>query len=211
MPPTEKRQRKKQGHAARMEAARAEAQRQARKRRRIVGAIAVVVVLAVAFLISLTGKDDKKGAKVAAGDKTTTTAAGASTTTTTAVDTTPTSAKPDAPAPGKGPVTKLGIEDIKVGDGAVVKVGDTITAHYLGATYSDGKVFQASWDSGSTFKTVIGKGQVIKGWDDGIPGMRVGGRRKLTIPADQAYGATDTGDGRPHGDLVFIIDVYATK
>jgi peptidylprolyl isomerase len=108
-------------------------------------------------------------------------------------------------------VTKLGIEDIKVGDGATVKVGDTIEAHYLGATYADGKVFQASWDSGQTFTTKIGTGDVIKGWDDGIPGMKVGGRRKLTIPADMAYGAADTGDGRPHGDLVFIIDVYAIK
>ena len=76
---------------------------------------------------------------------------------------------------------------------------------------ADGTPFQASWDSGSTFETVIGEGKVIQGWDEGIPGMKVGGRRKLVIPAEMAYGAEDTGDGRPHGDLVFIIDVYAIK
>ncbi|MCU1351104.1 MAG: fkbP, SCI41 [Acidimicrobiales bacterium] len=202
--PTEKRQRQKEGQQARKEAALLAARKEQRKKRRIVMAVAVVVLLGFMFIVSALGKDNKKN--VASGDKGSTT-----TSTTAAASTTPTSAKPAVPAAGTEPVTKLGIEDIKVGDGAVVKAGDTIVAHYLGATYKDGKEFQASWDSGSTFETVIGEGKVIQGWDEGIPGMKVGGRRKLTIPAAMAYGATDPGDGSPFGDLVFIVDVYAIK
>jgi peptidylprolyl isomerase len=202
--PTEKRQRQKEGQQARKEAALAAAKKRQRKRQLTMLAVVAVVLLALIAVTQLFGKDDDKK-DVASGDT-------KKTTTTTAASSTPTSAKPDAPAAGGAtPVTKLEVKDLKVGTGATVKAGDTIVAHYLGATYKDGKVFQASWDSGSTFETVIGEGKVIKGWDDGIPGMKVGGRRQLTIPAADAYGAEDTGDGRPHGDLVFIIDVYAVK
>jgi peptidylprolyl isomerase len=203
--PTEKRQRQKEGQQARKEAALLAARKEQRKKRRIVMAVAVVVIFGGMFLISALGKDDKK-AGVASNDGTSST-----TSTTAAAPSPPTSAKPEVPAAGTGAVTELKTEDIKVGDGPVVKAGDTIVAHYLGATYKDGKQFQASWDSGQTFETVIGEGKVIKGWDQGIPGMRVGGRRKLTIPAALAYGATDPGDGSPFGDLVFIVDVYAIK
>jgi peptidylprolyl isomerase len=211
--PTEKRQRQKAGQQARREAALAAAKKEQRKRRRILMAVFAVIAVGLIAILSVTGgDDDKESAKSNGG--TSTTVADGSTSTTTAGDVTspPTSAKPAAPEPGGDtPVTKLEIKDLKVGDGAVVKAGDTIVAHYLGATYKDGKEFQASWDSGQTFETVIGTGDVIKGWDDGIPGMKVGGRRELIIPAADAYGAEDTGDGRPHGDLVFIIDVYAIK
>ena len=202
--PTEKRQRQKEGQQARKEAALLAARKEQRKRRRILMAVLVLVAFVVAGLLSLTGGDDKKTEAKSDGGK--------KSTTTTEASTTPTSAPPDAPAPGGDtPVTKLEIKDLKVGDGATVKAGDTIVAHYYGATYKDGKKFQSSWDAKKTFETVIGEGQVIKGWDEGIPGMKVGGRRQLTIPAADAYGAEDTGDGRPHGDLVFIIDVYAVK
>jgi peptidylprolyl isomerase len=205
--PTEKRQRQKEGQRVRREAARAELQRQQRRRRLRLTAIFGALLVIVLVLVSVVGGDDDKDKDDEAKGSTTT----SSSPPTTAASTTPTSAKPEAPAAGTGPVTKLVIEDIKVGDGDVVEKGDTIIAHYLGATYADGKEFQASWDSGQTFETAIGVGAVIKGWDDGIPGMRVGGRRKLIIPAADAYGAEDTGDGRPHGDLVFIIDVYEIK
>jgi peptidylprolyl isomerase len=200
--PTDKRLRQKQGQHARREAARAELRRQQRKRKYVTFAVLAVAVIGLVGLLSLLGgDDDKKSDAKATGAQTTTT-----------FKTPPTSAKPADPEPGgSAPVTELKIEDIKVGSGKTVKAGDTIVAHYLGATYADGKPFQASWDSKQTFETVIGKGQVIEGWDKGIPGMKVGGRRKLIIPAAMAYGAADTGDGRPHGDLVFIIDVYAIK
>lgn len=203
--PTEKRQRKKEGHQARKAAALAQARRQARKRRLLTVGGIVVVFLLVMFVISLVSDDD---------DDSDVTAGAGTTTTTEAPEepTTPTSAPPEAPAPGgEEPLTELGIEDLEVGDGEVVEAGDTIVAHYYGATYADGEKFQSSWDSGSTFETVIGQGNVIQGWDEGIPGMKVGGRRKLTIPAEMAYGAEDKGDGSPFGDLVFIVDVYAVK
>lgn len=203
--PTEKRQRKKEGHQARKAAALAQARRQARKRRLLTVGGLVVVFLLVMFVISLVSDDDDDGTDVTAADSSSTTEAPEE-------STTPTSAPPEAPAPGgEEPVTELGIEDIKVGDGQTVEAGDTIVAHYYGATYADGEKFQSSWDSGSTFETVIGEGAVIPGWDEGIPGMKVGGRRKLVIPAEMAYGAEDKGDGRPSGDLVFIVDVYAVK
>jgi peptidylprolyl isomerase len=203
--PTEKRQRQKEGQQARREAALAAAKRQQRKRQRIFMAVAVVVIFAVIGIAKLTGGGDGKKTNVSSTGK-------ASTTTTSAATSPPTSAKPGpVAAGGAAPVTKLGIEDIKVGTGATVKAGDTIVAHYLGATYKDGKQFESSWDSGHTFEAKIGVGKVIKGWDQGIPGMKVGGRRKLTIPADLAYGSTDDGSGRPFGDLVFIVDVYAIK
>ena len=198
--PTDKRRRQKEGHHARKAAAQAAARRQQRRRRLITLAVVVVAVLAAMFAISLGGGDDDD---TAASDE--------RTTTTEAPSTTPTSAKPEVPEAGTEPVTELVVEDLHEGDGPEVKAGDTIVAHYLGATYRDGKEFQASWDSGSTFETVIGQGQVIQGWDEGIPGMKVGGRRKLIIPAAMAYGAEDKGDGRPFGDLVFIVDVYAVK
>lgn len=204
--PTEKRQRQKEGQRVRREAARAEVQRQQRRRRLRLTAVFAVLLVIVLVLVSVVGGDDEDDKDKQAKGSTTT-----STPSTTAPSTTPTSAKPEAPAAGKGPVTELVIEDIKVGEGDVIEKGDTIVAHYLGATYADGKEFQASWDAGQTFETAIGVGDVIKGWDEGIPGMRVGGRRKLIIPAADAYGDEDTGDGRPHGDLVFIIDVYAVK
>lgn len=204
--PTEKRQRKKEGHQARKAAALAQARRQARKRRLLTLGGLVVVFLLVMFVISLVGDDDDEGSDVTAGD------GSSSTTEAPEESTTPTSAPPEAPAPGGAePVTVLGIEDLKVGDGETVEAGDTIVAHYYGATYADGEKFQSSWDSGSTFETVIGQGNVIPGWDEGIPGMKVGGRRKLTIPAAMAYGTEDKGDGSPVGDLVFIVDVYAVK
>jgi peptidylprolyl isomerase len=202
--PTDKRQRQKEGQRARREAARAELQKQQRRRRFRSFAILAVLVVGAMVLVSVLGGDDDDDSETASSTD--------STTSTTEAVTTPTSAKPELPEPGgDAPVTELKIEDIEVGDGKVIEKGDTIVAHYLGATYKDGKEFQASWDSGQTFETVIGEGNVIKGWDEGIPGMKVGGRRKLIIPAADAYGAEDTGDGRPHGDLVFIIDVYAVK
>ena len=199
--PTEKRQRKKEGHNARKAAALAAARKRQRKRQLITAAVAILAVLAVLVLVSVLGGDDDDGEDVRAEG----------TTSTTEARTTPTSEKPAVPEAGTEPVTELVVEDIKEGDGAEVKAGDTIVAHYLGATYADGKEFEASWDGGETFETVIGQGNVIKGWDEGIPGMKVGGRRKLVIPAEMAYGAEDDGSGRPFGDLVFIIDVYAVK
>ena len=108
----------------------------------------------------------------------------------------------------KDRVSELVIEDIKIGDGAEVKAGGTVTAHYTGAQVDDGIVFQSSLDTGSPFTASLNK--LIKGWQVGIPGMKVGGKRRLTIPADQAYGEVSHG-GRPAGDLVFDIEILDIK
>jgi peptidylprolyl isomerase len=116
----------------------------------------------------------------------------------------PTIAKPKGPAPAK-----LETIDLVKGTGAVVKLGDTITVNYVGATYDNGKVFQASWTTGAPFETQLVNGGLIAGWLDGLPGMRVGGRRELIIPAALAYGAhgqAAAGIG-PNQPLIFDVDM----
>ena len=97
--------------------------------------------------------------------------------------------------------------DTVVGDGDEVKAGDTVTAHYTGAVAATGKIFQSSLDGGQPIPFSLAS--VIKGWTDGVPGMKVGGKRRLLIPADQAYGATPPGgSGIPaNADLVFDIEL----
>ncbi len=96
--------------------------------------------------------------------------------------------------------------DTVVGTGEEVKAGDTVTAHYTGAIASTGKIFQSSHDSGSPVP--FGLDQVIKGWTEGVPGMKVGGKRRLIIPAAQAYGAqSPSADIPPNSDLVFDIEL----
>lgn len=99
----------------------------------------------------------------------------------------------------------LKIEDISVGSGEVAQIGDTVKVHYIG-TLEDGTKFDSSRDRGRTFEFTIGEGAVIKGWDQGVPGMKVGGVRKLIIPSDLAYG--DSGiPGAIPGKATLIFEV----
>lgn len=101
-------------------------------------------------------------------------------------------------------------EDIVAGDGAEAVPGSALTVHYAGVAFSSGEEFDASWNRGQPFQFKLGKGQVIPGWDQGVQGMRVGGRRKLTIPSALAYGARGAGGViAPHEPLVFVIDLLA--
>ncbi len=103
------------------------------------------------------------------------------------------------------------IEDTLVGQGAEVKSGDTITIHYLG-TLENGTKFDSSYDRGQPFQTQIGVGQVIQGWDQGIIGLKVGGKRKLTIPYHLAYGeAGIPGVIPPQATLIFEVELVAIK
>ncbi|MFA6024788.1 MAG: FKBP-type peptidyl-prolyl cis-trans isomerase [Candidatus Gracilibacteria bacterium] len=102
------------------------------------------------------------------------------------------------------PVTELQIEDLSIGSGESAKVGDTVEMHYTG-TLLDGTVFDSSRPRGQTFSFTIGAGQVIQGWEEGIPGMNEGGTRKLTIPSDMAYG--DSGVGPIPGGATLIFEV----
>ena len=104
--------------------------------------------------------------------------------------------------------TELECVDIVEGDGATAKPGDQLTVQYVGITYDQGKEFDASWDSGQPFPFQLGAGNVIEGWDQGIEGMKVGGRRELIIPADLAYGEAGSPPTiKPDAALVFVVDL----
>ncbi len=120
---------------------------------------------------------------------------------------TDTAKKPTIPKPkGKEP-TKLVSTDIVTGKGATAKSGDSVQVQYVGVLFSDGEQFDASWDNGSPFDFTLGQGDVIKGWDEGVAGMKVGGRRMLTIPPDLAYGESGQGSIGPDATLVFVVDL----
>ena len=104
---------------------------------------------------------------------------------------------------------ELLIDDIVVGDGAEATRGSKVSVHYVGVAFRSGGEFDASWNRGEAFEFKLGKGQVIPGWDAGVEGMKVGGRRKLTIPSAMAYGARGAGGGviQPHEPLVFVVDL----
>jgi peptidylprolyl isomerase len=117
----------------------------------------------------------------------------------------PTIAKPDGDIP-----FELGIEDLEVGTGDEAVAGKKVTVHYVGVAFRSGEEFDASWNRGQPFEFKLGKGQVIPGWDQGVAGMRVGGRRKLTIPSAMGYGARGAGGViAPHEPLVFVVDLLA--
>ena len=121
---------------------------------------------------------------------------------------TDTSVKPEIEVPSEEPPTELVVDDIVDGDGAAAKQGDQITVQYVGVDYATGEQFDASWDNGQPFPLQLGAGQVIGGWDQGIEGMKVGGRRELIIPPDLAYGAQgQPPDIGPNATLVFVIDL----
>jgi peptidylprolyl isomerase len=111
----------------------------------------------------------------------------------------------------KGPAPKkLVTKDLIEGTGAVAKAGDPLTMNYVGVLYATGKQFDASYDRGTPFAFALGAGEVIAGWDKGIAGMRVGGRRQLVIPPKDAYGP----DGQPptippNSTLVFVVDLLS--
>jgi peptidylprolyl isomerase len=114
------------------------------------------------------------------------------------------------PPTGTAP-TKLEKKDLVVGTGKEAKAGETVTVNYVGVLYKDGKVFDASWKRKEPFQFKLGQGAVIKGWDQGVPGMKVGGRRELVIPAELAYGKTGSPPAiPPNAPLVFVVDLLGT-
>jgi peptidylprolyl isomerase len=152
----------------------------------------------------------KAGEKATASTPSTPTTATAPTT----VGKTPTSgalSKEPKVTPPSGPApTKLQTKELIAGTGAEAKAGDTVTVNYVGVLYKGGKEFNASWETKEPFSFVLGKGQVIKGWDQGIPGMKVGGRRELIIPAELAYGAAGSPPKIPaNAPLVFVVDLLS--
>ncbi|MDQ0944670.1 MULTISPECIES: FKBP-type peptidyl-prolyl cis-trans isomerase [unclassified Streptomyces] len=119
--------------------------------------------------------------------------------------------KPEIDFPGGEPPADLEIKDIWEGDGPVAKAGDTVSVHYVGVAFSTGEEFDASWNRGTPLQFQLGVGQVISGWDQGVQGMKVGGRRQLIIPAHLAYGDRGAGGGTiaPGETLIFVCDLVA--
>ena len=141
-------------------------------------------------------------------------ATGATSTSTTAAAKTPTSGplskEPHITPPSGPPPTKLVTKEIVTGTGAEAKTGSAVAVNYVGALYKTGKVFDASWKRNEPFTFTLGKGQVIPGWEQGVVGMKVGGRRELIIPAALGYGAKGSPPSIPPNEtLVFIVDLLS--
>ena len=121
--------------------------------------------------------------------------------------------KPEVSVPvGDAPSYQLELEDLEVGDGDEAVAGKIVEVHYVGVAWKDGGQFDASWDRGDTFKFGLGKGQVIQGWDQGVAGMKVGGRRRITIPPLLGYGKRGAGGViGPDETLVFVVDLIAVN
>src|SRR5579859_5031550 len=113
--------------------------------------------------------------------------------------------RPEIDFPGGEPSTELQITDIWEGDGGEAQPGDVVKVHYVGVAFSTGEEFDSSWNRGDPLAFPLGRGRVIKGWDEGIVGMRVGGRRRLVIPAHLAYGDRGAGGAIAPGEtLIFV-------
>lgn len=120
--------------------------------------------------------------------------------------------KPEIDFPEHDAPTELVIEDLIVGDGAEATPGDTVSTHYVGVAFSTGEEFDASWNRGAPLDFTVGIGQVIQGWDQGLLGMKVGGRRRLEIPSHMAYGDRGAGSAIAPGEsLIFVVDLLGVR
>ena len=116
--------------------------------------------------------------------------------------------KPVITVPQGVPPSELVIEDLVEGDGQEATAGMQVSVDYMGINWSNGREFDASWNRGDTFSFGLGAGMVIPGWDQGVQGMKVGGRRRLTIPPQMAYGSSGAGGViGPNETLIFVVDL----
>jgi peptidylprolyl isomerase len=200
------RQKRIQNRLTRLSAAE-EAKRRARRRRWEIasGGLVLALIVALVFVVRNSGNDNKTTTS------TTTTVAPVSVKGKPCVamnDKLPAGA-PSVPVKVGPPPTSLVKKDLKVGDGAVVKPGATVKVKYIGVACSTGKIFDSSYKTGRPAEFALD--QVIKGWTDGIPGMKVGGERVLGIPSDQAYGPTGREGIAPDEALWFVVSVVSAK
>ena len=124
----------------------------------------------------------------------------------------PAPTKPEVSVPKGKPPKRLVKKDLRAGDGPVAQPGQFVQVHYVGVSFQNGRQFDASWDTGQPFAFQLGAGQVIPGWDRGVAGMQVGGRRRLVIPPELAYGAQGSPPAiGPDETLVFVVDLLAVQ
>jgi len=120
--------------------------------------------------------------------------------------------KPSITIPAGEAPADLILEDLELGEGTEAVAGTNVTVHYVGVAWSNGQQFDASWDRNDTFSFRLGAGQVISGWDQGVAGMRIGGRRSITIPPHMGYGAAGAGGVIKGGEtLVFVVDLLDVR
>jgi peptidylprolyl isomerase len=157
------------------------------------------------------GNENKADEKIASASPSTSATSTAASTTATTPTSGPLSKEPTITKPSGPPPTTLKTKEIIVGTGPEAKTGDSVTVNYVGADYKTGKVFDASWKRNEPFPFTLGKGQVIPGWEQGVVGMKVGGRRELIIPAALGYGAKGSPPKIPPNEtLIFIVDLLGT-
>jgi peptidylprolyl isomerase len=182
----------------------------------------IPATIALASTLAACGSSSKAPGVTLAPSTGATTASAPAATTTTPSATTPSATTPKPPSPlatkpvvsvPKGPApTKLVAKDLIVGTGATAKDGSSVTVNYVGVLYSNGKEFDSSWKRNQPFPFTLGQGAVIKGWDQGVLGMKVGGRRELIIPPSLAYGkAGQPPTIPPNATLVFVVDLLGAS
>ena len=199
-----------------------EQQLRARRRRRntvigaVVGTLAVLGGLIALVVTLVSGSNNKSTAAATTPTPTPSPSVSASAP---AAPTVCAPIKPNPPAKGEPTVppvvgkapTSLVVKDIKKGTGAAVKAGQTLTVNYVGVSCSTGTAFDASYPRKQPFSFPLGQGQVIKGWDQGLVGMHVGGRRELVIPASLGYGPAGSGAIKGNETLIFVVDLVSAK
>ena len=199
---TAKRERQKANRQLRLEELAKEARKEKSKKVGLRVTLAVVAVVALVGAVYLFSGDDDDTAVPAS----TTVAAGATTTVDPNAPTTTTPPKPEVSVPGAN-VDELKVTVLREGTGTGAVAGDTISVHYVGVLSTDGTEFDNSYDRGEPFTIVLGAGQVIEGWDQGLVGAKVGSQLQLDIPADLAYGDTGQGDIPAGASITFVVDV----
>jgi len=119
--------------------------------------------------------------------------------------------KPDVSVPKGPPPKKLVVKDLEEGSGAAAEAYDVVTVQYVGVNYKTGQEFDSSWSRGEPFTFNLGTREVIRGWDQGVTGMKIGGRRELIVPPALGYGETGTGSIPPNETLVFVVDLLSIE
>jgi peptidylprolyl isomerase len=162
----------------------------------------LIIGACLALLVAGCGSDDS----------TTSSSGGEETTSSQQAEAPEKKTKPKVEKPSGAPPKELVTNDLEEGSGPEAKSGDTVTVQYVGVNYKTGKEFDSSWSRSEPFSFTLGAGEVIPGWDQGIEGMKVGGRRELVIPPELGYGAAGAPPAIPANEtLVFVVDLEAVE